>query len=301
MIFHTSGSTGTPRLIDIPDSDLYLSARTTIEFFNLSNSSVLASPLPAKYIAGKMMEIRAEVAGCRLITCKPSNTPFTDNEIAGIDNIDLLAIVPSQIPGILENKRLLEITRNIIVGGAPVPQKDEQKMVETGINCFATYGMTETASHVALRPFGTDTYKALADITFTTDKDSRLIIHSDERSFKQLKTNDIVELITDTCFRWITRYDNVINSGGIKLFPEEIEKLIDRYIESPFYLAGVKSEKWGEEMHMFILDPQNEINDEILIARLKEFLDPYLIPKKIHHVKEFSTTSSGKIKRDKKI
>ena len=71
-------------------------------------------------------------------------------------------------------------------------------------------------------------------------------MHRDIR-FGRLVTNDVVELVSESEFRWLGRYDNVINSGGIKLHPEEMEKRLEGCVSSPFYIVGRPSERWGEE------------------------------------------------------
>ena len=64
---HTSGSTGRPKAIRLLKTDMRQSALATNKFFGIDSSSVLATPLSMDYIAGKMMAVRADVAGCRLI------------------------------------------------------------------------------------------------------------------------------------------------------------------------------------------------------------------------------------------
>lgn len=61
-------------------------------------------------------------------------------------------------------------------------------------------------------------------------------------------TNDIVRLSGKTSFEWLGRFDNVINSGGVKLFPEEIEKKISELIpDKRFYVTGVLDKRLGEK------------------------------------------------------
>lgn len=297
MKFKTSGSTGDPKFIDLPESDLIASALTTIKFFGLNNSSILACPLSTRYIAGKMMEIRANLSGARLILEEPSNQPFINADFSDVDQIDLLALVPSQVPSFLSNNKLNTLTRNLIIGGAPLDKKVEEKLMLLPVNTYITYGMTETASHVALRKVGEEYYHALPGIEFDVDADKRLIIKSAERSFGSLLTNDIVDLKNSSEFIWKGRKDNVVNSGGIKLYPEILEAKIKNCMELSYFFAGVPSKKWGTELWLIIEDPDNMVDETSVLSKIELCLDKLEMPKKILKVKCFDRTETGKIKR----
>jgi len=290
---HTSGSTGIPKDIQLLKSDMKLSAEATCRFFNINSKSVLYLPLSPDYIAGKMMIVRAAVAGAKLIVETPSSTPRLS--IPENTELDLAAIVPSQLPAVLESPQRLQI-RNLIIGGAPLSEKMEARLLCSGIrNSFVTYGMTETCSHVALRHVGLDSYEALPGFDFATDSRGCLIISSEDMSFNKITTNDLVALNSTKSFRWLGRFDNVINSGGIKVFPEQIEQRIAHYIpDRDFFIASRASEKWGDEV-VLVIEGEKEIPG--LEENLKETLKPAERPKEIFYQNQFERTSSGKIKR----
>lgn len=291
IIAHTSGSTGKPKEIKLQKSDMISSATATCQYFGINEKSTLVLPLSPNYIAGKMMIVRAIVSQAALWIEHPDNSPLKQDY--GI--IDLLPIVPSQLEWLLSENNKYKAIRNLIVGGGAIPHSLEQKLIASGINAYATYGMTETCSHVALRHIGDNTYFALPDITFDIDLRNCLIINAPNFSFKQITTNDIVELIDNTHFIWKGRFDNVINTGGIKVFPEEIEKKLSEFISIPFFITSQKSEKWGEEIIMYIETPNQDVYEIEKIVRKN--LDKYSIPKKIIPIPLFNRTESGKIIR----
>ena len=117
-------------------------------------------------------------------------------------------------------------------------------------------------------------------------------------SFRRLVTNDMVELVDSSTFYWKGRYDNVINTGGIKVFPEELESLAAPLLDCRFYVSSRPSEKWGEEVVLILEGPS--LSDEekrLLMSRLKEVLPVYGMPKDIVSIPVFEETSSGKVKR----
>ncbi|MCM1348853.1 MAG: AMP-binding protein [Firmicutes bacterium] len=288
---HTSGSTGVPQIVNLAKADMRVSAEATCRFFNISKNSLLFLPLPIDYIAGKMMIIRAEVSGADLMVENPSNRPLRSAPPA---DIDLAALVPSQIPGLFLSP-WMKCIKNLIVGGAPLSRHQEQLLLDSGLNCYATYGMTETASHVALRKLGEDRYIALPHVRFSTDSRGCLVITSPKMTFKSLVTNDIVDLITPESFRWLGRYDNVINSGGVKVLPEKIEeKLVDFIPGREYYITSRTSEKWGEEVVLVIegTEPVTGIDFSKMPSLLKAEK-----PKSVIYLERFERTSSGKVKR----
>lgn len=288
---HTSGSTGRPKPVELNKTDMQVSALATCRYFDIRKGDLLFLPLQPTYIAGKMMIVRAFMADADLKVEKPSNKPL---HIRPDRRIRLAAIVPSQIPGLLESGNISMIDR-IIVGGAPISDKYERMLLDAGAEAYATYGMTETCSHVALRKLGEKTYRALPHIKFSTDNRGCLVIHSADMSFGKLVTNDIVTLIDSTSFEWMGRYDNVINSGGIKLFPEMIERKLSAVLPGrEYYIASRSDDKWGSRVVLYIegLKPVEELSEII-----KSILDKTERPKEIVYVDRFQRTHSGKIKR----
>lgn len=246
IVAHTSGSTGRPKEIHLLKADMSHSARLTNKAFGITSQSHLVCPLSADYIAGKMMIVRAIEAQCRLDMEPPSNEPLR-SDYGG--DVDLLPIVPSQIDGLLRSPNVTAI-RNVIVGGAPISARQEQLLLgQKGFECYATYGMTETCSHVALRRLGESEFVAMPGVLFFVDNRNCLGLKSDGFSFGSIQTNDIVDLISPNRFLWRGRYDNVVISGGLKFYPEEIESKISATLGwHDFFITDCESEKWGREL-----------------------------------------------------
>jgi len=291
VVVHTSGSTGIPKLIPLLKRDMEMSARVTCGYFKIKQGDLLFLPLPIDYIAGKMMVVRAQVSGADLIVEHPTNQPL---QVCPPSDIQLAAIVPSQVPGLLESKWFGSI-KHLIIGGAPISQQYENMLVQSGVDAYATYGMTETASHVALRKMGNPAYEALPHIHFSTDSRSCLVIESENMSFSHLITNDIVQLIDNKTFLWLGRYDNVINSGGIKVLPEKIEEKLTEFIPGrAFFITSRPSAKWGSEVVLVV--EGTEPIDEDAIASTPNLLKAER-PKAVIYKAQLSRTSSGKLIR----
>ena len=117
---------------------------------------------------------------------------------------------------------------------------------------------------------------------------------------RRIQSNDLIKLLSANEFQWIGRYDNVINSGGIKLFPEEIEAEISSIIPEhiPYFVHGVKDSKWGEKA-ILILETKDKTID--LLAQLKAKLGSIKCPKEIIFMDKFIRTQNGKIQRSQTV
>lgn len=306
IVAHTSGSTGAPKEIRLPKADMRLSARATNLRLNITENSRLFCPLSGGYIAGKMMIVRALEADCELGLCTPSNSFMDSSAVEKFMQegaVDLVAVVPSQAKILLV---VQGVVRNVIIGGAPISPELEMELVAHGNSAthfYATYGMTETCSHVALRQLGSEEYRAMEGVKFDVDRRGCLKIIAPRYSFKELQTNDVVALLpgSDTAFRWLSRYDNVINSGGVKLYPEKIEAKLAPYVPYPFYIKGVPHEKWGTGVCLVFEHPDSDSSREhisALKAICREHLDGYEVPVQYCQRQQFRHTASGKLLRD---
>jgi O-succinylbenzoic acid--CoA ligase len=85
---------------------------------------------------------------------------------------------------------------------------------------YETYGMTETVTHIAAKSRRTFRF-FLSNIKVSQNEMNCLVIDAPKISHEQIVTNDLVELINDHQFILLGRIDNVVNSGGIKLIPEQ--------------------------------------------------------------------------------
>jgi o-succinylbenzoate---CoA ligase len=299
----TSGSTGKPKPIRISKEKMIQSALMTGKFFSLKPIDKALLCLPVDFIAGKMMVVRSFVLGFNLCPVQPSTNSLEFTK----ENFDFAAITPMQVHNILSGPggyvKLNRISK-LIIGGSDIHPELLQKIKSLKNESWQTYGMTETITHIAVRklnpPDDSENYKALPGITFRKDERKCLVIKAPHLSNKEIVTNDIVELINEREFRFIGRFDNVINSGGIKVTPEIVEAKLSRFIPSYFIIAGFPDSVLGEKIVLII--EGSEIKDLNLndLAR-QAGLSKFEIPKQVFWYPGFPLTKSGKIIRDELI
>lgn len=289
----TSGSTGIPKEIKLLKAQMINSAFATGKYFSLIEDTSALLCLPTTYIAGKMMLVRSLTLGWHLDVVDASSNPLKNV----FKEYDFSAMVPLQLENSIES---LNLIKTLIVGGGPVSQALQDKLHSVSSKVFATYGMTETITHVAVKKLNNFSitpsfYEILPNVEIYKDVRNCLIINAPELSNEIVFTNDIVHLISDTHFEWVGRFDSIINSGGVKLYPEKIEAELSKIITSRFFVAGVYDEKLGEKLILIIEGKSKPI--EIKNINLSKFE----IPKEVYFVNTFLETETKKIQRKKTL
>lgn len=309
----TSGSTGIPKTIALTRKQLEASARRTIKLLNLQPGDCTFICLNTEYIAGMMMLVRGFEADLQMVIVEPISNPLS---LVGPDlKIDFASFVPMQLHNILQEspERLDQLNRmkGILVGGAPVSPSLQRELQQVKAPVYHTYGMTETASHVALRringPEAAEYYEVLENVEIGLDRRGCLTIKGDVTENELLITNDLVELLTPTRFRWIGRVDNTINTGGVKVQVEKVElaiaeALLEEENTPRFFIAPQPDEVLGDEIVLiFEGEPMKEEAEQQFLNRLRELLRKFEMPRKVYYSPAFTETATGKLSRQRTL
>jgi O-succinylbenzoic acid--CoA ligase len=290
ILCKTSGSTGKPKNIKLEKKALVNSTYMTRDYFNLTPGLSAISFLPMNFIAGKMMLVRAMVLGLDLHLFAPTSNPskFIDKKYC------FSAMTPMQASNSI-NK--LKYINTLILGGSNTSKELSLKILSKKVKYYETYGMTETATHIAIKKVSkqdvsNNSFRVLKGVTITANKNNCLVIEAPHICVNKLITNDVVEIISNSQFCFIGRKDNVINSGGVKLVPEKIEYKLSRFIAEKFIISSVKDELLGSKVVLIIESKKYKLKEDIF-----KCLDKFEIPKKIYFIDNFSYTSTNKIDR----
>lgn len=286
---HTSGSTGIPKIIRVDKQAMVNSALATGDFFELQAGNKALHCLPVKYVAGKMMLVRAMILGLDLEFVAPSSHPLRNVD----GNFDFAAMVPLQAQNSISE---LHRIKKLIVGGAKINSTLENQLIKLPTQVFETYGMTETISHIAAKSVGEKAFTVLPNVTISYDDQNCLVIHAPRISDDVIETNDVVELVNENQFIFLGRIDNVINSGGIKLLPEQIEEKLAGKIEPRYFISSKEDKELGEKIILVI-----EGNSFTVDTSIFDGLDKYEKPKEILFVPKFKETGNGKIIRKESL
>ncbi|MHA6697052.1 AMP-binding protein [Chryseobacterium sp. A301] len=298
----TSGSTGIPKVLKVNKDKMLNSAKMTCDFLDLHRGDTALLCLPLEYISGKMMVVRSLERGLTLTIADPSLRPLENLK----KRIGFCAMTPLQVENSLH---AISKVQKLIIGGAGVSESLKKKLHEvlsseknTGEEeltiIYETYGMSETLSHIALKqlyPVEQDYFTLFDGIEVKLDSRGALLINAPKVSDELIQTNDLVELIAKDKFRFLGRTDNVINSGGAKIRPEELESLVKRQVPREVVFVGVKDDVLGEKL---VLVVEGEESSEIR-AQIEHtpFEKNFHRPKAVLFAQKIPRTSNGKISR----
>ncbi|MFT7249360.1 MAG: O-succinylbenzoic acid--CoA ligase [Arcticibacterium sp.] len=308
----TSGSTGEAKIIKLNRNQILASVEQTKNAFHLNEEHLFICNLSINHIAGKLMIIRALTLNSELIVIHPEgdfiknlgNQTYLLHRNAGKV---FFAFVPLQLEKILRTSDgydILHKAKAIIVGGAAVNSHLLQKIKDLKVPVYATYGMTETVTHVAIKKLnGTEPdpyFTVLEGTEIRLNKLACLVVKNTATDNKWLDTNDLTKLITDKSFSLLGRLDNVINSGGLKLNLDLIEHKIDSILSHniPFFCFGLPDEHLGQKL---VLCLESDRKDTTILGQLKNQMPKFNSPKEVLVFKKFERTLSGKIDKTKTI
>lgn len=314
VMVHTSGSTGTPKPIWVEKRRMLNSARITCDFLKLKPHDTALLCMPLDFIAGKMMVVRSLERHLQLLNVRPSGHPLSDASLSMLDNpltaITFAAMIPLQVYNSLqipeETERLRRI-KHLIIGGGAIDDSLSKALQSFPNAVWSTYGMTETLSHIALRRLSggaaSGWYEPFDSVSVSLNDDGCLIIDAPLVCDGLLLTNDRAELRKvkgidggeKIQFRIIGRKDNVINSGGIKIQIEEVEKALRQHLKVPYVITKRPNKKFGEEVVLLTESADLPTVRDICTSVLPKYWQP-------HHYQTISTiptTGTGKIAREK--
>jgi len=299
--FKTSGTTGTPKEISFSKEQIRKSATNSCRFFEIKNTDRLFLCLPAEFVAGRMMMARALYSKAKLIWKEPSLHPDIATE-----RINFAAFTPAQVKSIIHEPNSLQAFEKIdkvIIGGGEISQSLENELLKLSNSIYATYGMTETLTHVAVRKIGESVYRSVYDdVKFSVNAARCLEIDIPFISKGKLATYDVVQLVDEYSFTWKGRLDNVINSGGIKIYAEELEhKIIQSGLlkENTFYITSIKDEQFGESPVIVMLKEGVKDDMAVLLTQVNGLLNKHEHVKHVHILDKFELTITGKLKRQR--
>lgn len=297
MKVHTSGSTGTPKELTVRKEQMMQSARLTCEFLNLQPGDKALLCMNLRYIGAMMVVVRSLIAGLNLLVRPATGHPLADIN----ESLKFAAMVPLQVYNTLQvsvEKERLQQTDILIIGGGAVDSALEAEIKRLPGAVYSTYGMTETLSHIALRRLNgasaSEHYYPFSSVRLSLSSENTLVIEAPLVCDEVLQTNDMARIYSDGSFMILGRKDNVINSGGIKIQAEEMEKRLQALIDVPFVITSVPDRRLGQAVTLLI---EGRLHLTAIEGRIQAVLEPYYRPKYIRMVNHIPRTENGKINR----
>jgi O-succinylbenzoic acid--CoA ligase len=300
----SSGSTGNAKVAEITTAQVMFSAMGSAIRLGHDPKDVWLNCLPLHHIGGLSVLYRCGWYA----TTVALHDGFDAGEVSkAIDNsgVTMVSFVPTMLIDLLDlraTKRLPSTLRVVLLGGAAASTDLLERCEELGLPVAQSWGMTEAASQIATSMAGDYSTGVGAPLCFARvgSVDGRLTVDGPIVS-SEFTTTDMGHVDEAGRVHMSGRADAVINSGGKKIDPREIEKVLQAapYIEEAAVI-GVTDARWGEAVAAVIVTAEGHDNDLEEFKRLDDWCAEHLArwkrPKKWRRVAALPKTSLGKLR-----
>lgn len=293
--FETSGTSGSPKQLIFSREQLLASSKRTCDFFDLKKGAKVLHRLPMKFVAGKMNIVRALAEEHSVWAEKPSmqfESHWNPNNLKW----DWWTTTPSMMAAFLEAKLDVNVFQKVLLGGGKVNPQLISGLKEFKGFCYESYGATETLTHIAVRSIRPEqsSFRLLSGVRIK-ELDDGIEINDDWTGI-QARLNDVIHFVGEDEFEILGRWDDVINSGGVKIHPLMIEDILSHWTSLPFYITQSSDNKWGSVVTLVVLE-----SDVFHWKSMdfKKFFEqqPNWRPRKVIGVKKIDRNENGKIIR----
>lgn len=339
VLLYTGGTTGTPKGVMLTHTNLITNALQFNYSLNIRASmkgeKVLAV-LPLYHSFGLLCAFIAPLSYGGTVVLHSKFDPV--KVLADIQDLQISRFygVPTMYISLLRQKIEefnLSSLKTCISGGAPLPVEVFNEFHErTGKYIIEGYGLTECSPVTHLNPperpkpgsIGVPLVKTHAKIAdpiteeeLGIDEVGELLIKGPQvmkgywkkaietmNVFTKdgwLKTGDVAKKDADGYYYIVDRLKDVIISGGLKIYPREVEEqLYGHPAVKMVAVVGVPNGYYGEVAKALVVLKEGEkVTEEELKEFLREKIAKFKIPKSIEFVKELPLSPAGKILKKK--
>jgi o-succinylbenzoate---CoA ligase len=289
LVMLTSGSSGEPKAVLLTWDALHASADMTQEALRRLAAPVWFPCLSASHIGGLAVILRAVLSDAALVWDDPARIESGPGR--GATHV---AVVRTQLV-----RHDLRAYETVLLGGGRPPSS-------LGENVVTTWGMTETGSGIVYDGL------ALPGVN-VAQREGELIVQS-PTLFTSYRDGERPRVVgPDGTDNWFPTGDAgsvdgatvsvrgrlgfVINTGGEKLWPEDLEGVL---LTLPgvrdVAVTAVDDQEWGQRVIALVVADGRAL-DESIVAIAGERIGPWAKPKEIRYVVAIPRTSNGKIMR----
>lgn len=323
LIIATSGSSGEPKGVMLDWPALYRSAQLVNRAIGLCHGDRWLNCLPLHHIGGLSILFRTALTHATTILHPHFNAlkVWQDIRQQRVTHISLVPVMLAQLLALSKGPPPAHL-RVVIIGGAPLDEPLAQRALDAGWPLFITYGMSESSSQVATHSLKTtlalrQPIQLLAGVECTVVDEYGQ--HSDGIGHIRLRSQILMRGYAnpthrsgdgiDTCgwlttgdigsysaangLRVVERADAMINSGGEKIHPHQVEPLCAQHPGiRELCVVGVADPQWGEQVALFYA---GEVSELTLTNWLKEEIKGPLRPRLLLRMAHLPRLANGKI------
>jgi O-succinylbenzoic acid--CoA ligase len=301
VVIATSGSTGAPKGVELSAAALTASASASLRRIGAGPADRWLCCLPNFYVAGIGVLVRSLIAGT-----EPVISPTVTPDVLAGAGCQHVSLVPTQLRRLLDAGAAPGSVQTVLLGGAAAPDGLLAEARSAGWRVVTTYGMSETCGGCVYDGYPLD------GVLVRAGADDRILIGGpvlfsgyrlqpgrtdDALSDGWFRTADLGVVSGDGRVTVRGRADDMINSGGKKVVPGQVEAALGTCAGvAEVVVVGVPDADWGEAVTAFVVaaDPADPPSSDELRAHARTALCGYAVPKRFVVVREFPLLASGK-------
>ncbi|MDP9432293.1 MAG: AMP-binding protein [Actinomycetota bacterium] len=302
LVVPTSGSTRTPKGVELSADALLASARSSLRRLDAGDGQRWLCCLPLSHIGGLQVLIRS-----RLLGTEPVLLPRFDvaTVITSAAATDWLALVPTMLTRLLDAGTDLSRWRGILLGGAAPGERLLDRAREAGARVFTTYGMSETAGGCVYDGVPLD------GVRIRLGDDGRISIAGPVLCAGYrlapapvkggwLRTSDLGRWAPDGRLQVLGRDDDVLVTGGENVVAGEVASVVSAHPGvAEAVVVGAPDPEWGTRVVAVVVpatpsQPPTlaEVRDHCRLA-----LAPWKWPRQLLVLDSLPLLANGKLDR----
>ena len=300
----TSGSTGTPRIVLLPDGALRASAQATEDYLDGPAHWLLA--LGVEHVAGLQVVLRAAAAGTVLQAVPPGGPGFAAAVVtASLEALPVgrrhVSLVPTQLRRLLddpEGRAALSGYDAVLLGGAAADPGLLTAADDAGIDVVTTYGMSETCGGCVYDGRPLDAVQVDVDAAGVISLAGPVVArgYRGGPGFGGRFTTADVGRWDGVRLTVLGRADDVIVTGGNNVAPAEVEaalRTVPGVVDAA--VLGVPDPEHGRVVAALVV---GEVDDDTLAAHLEHALPRAARPRRVVRVAAIPRQGIGKLDRE---
>ena len=302
-VLFTSGTEGQPKPVELTVGNLEAAAAGSAAVFGVEPGDRWLATLPLFHVAGLSILTRCARAATTAILHDRFDPPAVAAALAAGD-ASLISLVSTQLRR-LRDAGLTEAPglRALLLGGGPIPPDLVDWARAAGLPVRCTYGMTETASQVAVTDLWEPAATPIPGAELEIAADGEILVRGPMVAPAAiapdgwLHTGDLGRIDRHDRLHVAGRFKELIVTGGEKVAPAAVEAVLTSHpAVADAAVAGTPDPDWGEAVTAFVIE-RAPVSDYDLLAFCRERLAGYQVPKRVVRVTELPRNAAGKLVR----
>jgi len=306
LLVHTSGTGGSPKLAQFHRQAIDAAVASSALALEASDEDRWLCCLPLSHVGGLLVLLRAILLGAPVAV----HARFDPEAVMAEPDIAFTSVVPTMLGRLVETGADLSSFRAILVGGAHLSPELRTRAERAGANVVETYGLTETCGGVVYEgvPLPGTQMRIDADGGIqlrgpTLMQGYRFDEVGSAAAFTVdgwLRPGDAGEIDRDGRLHVVGRFDDLINTGGERVWPDQVEAALRDHPGVRDVAAGGRLDpEWGQRVAVWVVpaDPSDPPSLQELRTFAARTLPRYAAPRELTLADRLPRTLSGKLRR----